>query len=79
VRRPKRRKRPQHPTAGPHPLPGATTRPLDITPHLQRDEWLISRRYRSEESIRALLTLRAGEQDKDLDLDQKEVSELIAG
>ena len=29
--------------------------------------------------MRALLTLRAEEQDKDLDLDQKEVSELIAG
>ena len=44
----------------------------------QNDEWLVSRRYLSEESMRALLTLRPEDQEKSLDLDQKEVNELIA-
>jgi putative transposase len=44
----------------------------------QNDEWLLSRRYLSEESMRTLLTLHPEDQEKSLDLDQKEVSELIA-
>ena len=44
----------------------------------QNDEWLVSRRYLSEESMRSLLTLRSAEPEKSLDLDQEEVSELIA-
>jgi putative transposase len=44
----------------------------------QNDEWLVSRRYLSEESMRSLLTLRSAEPEKSLDLDQEEGSELIA-
>ena len=44
----------------------------------QNDEWLVSRRYLSEESMRPLLTLRHEEQEQYLDLEEKEVSELIA-
>ena len=44
----------------------------------QNDEWLVSRRYLSEESMRSLLTLSDSEPEKSLDLDQEEVSELIA-
>jgi transposase-like protein len=44
----------------------------------QNDEWLVSRRYLSEESMRSLLTLSDSEPEKSLDLDQKEVSERIA-
>src|SRR3954468_2751077 len=45
----------------------------------QNDEWLVSRRYLSEESMRPLLTLRSADEEKSLDLDQQEeVSELIA-
>jgi len=44
----------------------------------QNDEWLVSRRYLSEESMRQLLTLRPVEPEKSLGLDQEEVSNLIA-
>jgi putative transposase len=44
----------------------------------QNDEWLVARRYLSEESMRPLLALRDTGQKKSLDLDHKEVSELIA-
>ena len=44
----------------------------------QNDEWLVSRRYLSEESMRSVLTLRPEDPQNDLDLDQREVSELIA-
>jgi transposase-like protein len=44
----------------------------------QNDEWLVSRRYLSEESMRSLLTLSDSEPESSLDLDQEEVSELIA-
>jgi transposase-like protein len=44
----------------------------------QNDEWLVSRRYLSEESMRSLLTPRPAEREKSLDLDQEEVNELIA-
>ena len=44
----------------------------------QNDEWLVSRRYLSEESMRPLLTLSDSEPKKSLDLEHEEVSELIA-
>ena len=44
----------------------------------QNDEWLVSRRYLSEESMRTVLTLRDDEPKKSLDLEHKEVSDLIA-
>ena len=44
----------------------------------QNDEWLVSRRYLSEESMRSVLSLRDDEPKKSLDLDHKEASELIA-
>ena len=44
----------------------------------QNDEWLVSRRYLSEESMRSVLTLRDDEPKKSLDLDHKEASEPIA-
>ena len=44
----------------------------------QNDEWLVSRRYLSEESMRSLLTLRSADEEKSPDPDHKEVSELVA-
>jgi hypothetical protein len=44
----------------------------------QNDEWLVSRRNLSEESMRSLLTLRDQESEKSLDHNPKEVNELIA-
>ena len=44
----------------------------------QNDEWLVARRYLSEESMRPLLTLSDSEPKKSLDLEHEEVSELIA-
>jgi putative transposase len=44
----------------------------------QNDEWLVSRRYLSEESMRSILRAHSTDQDNHHDPDQEEVSELIA-
>ena len=45
----------------------------------QNDEWLVSGRYLSEESMRPLLTRRSADAENSLNLDQpEEVSELMA-
>jgi putative transposase len=44
----------------------------------QNDEWLVSRRYLSEESMRSVLSTPDTDQDNHLDQDQKEASTLIA-
>jgi putative transposase len=44
----------------------------------QNDEWLVSRRYLSEESMRQPLSTPDTDQGNHLDQNQEEVSELIA-
>jgi hypothetical protein len=44
----------------------------------QNDEWLVSRRYLSEESMRQVLSTPDTDQGNHLDQNQEEVSELIA-
>jgi hypothetical protein len=48
------------------------------SPIEQNDEWLVSRRYLSEESMRPLLAHSGGDHDQYLDLEPNEGAELIA-